>query len=140
MSGGERIEKESEPCKPTTSVAPTHFVRREDRGKTEIRSRVLPVRFTPVEYQQISEGSLASNISRSEYVRRAARGRKLPPPATPEVNRAAYEKLCRIGSRLNDVLEAIHDAENATAAAKVLAEVQGGLRTLGFKFLEGRRR
>ncbi len=130
-----RFGVSSEQCKPTTSIYdPTHFVRRENPNT---RSRVLPVRFTPTEHHEIQAKSLASSLSLSEYVRRAALQRKLPPSTAPEINRAVYEELCRIGNNLNQLVKAVHSGKAASVGLGLFEQLQGSLRTLGLQILGG---
>ncbi len=98
----------SEPCKPTTSFCgtPTRFARGD--ATRPARTAVVPVRLTPGERDGLQVKAKSSGLSLSEFIRRAALKRRLPPPPVPEINRRAYEELARIGNNLNQLLRAVH--------------------------------
>jgi Bacterial mobilisation protein (MobC) len=104
----DRQEKvRSEPCKPTTSFCETatHFVRGGDK---ETRTAVIPVRLTPTEHTHLKEVATTSRTTLSEFIRRAALKRRLPPPPVPEVNRQTYAELAKIGHNLNQLVRQLH--------------------------------
>lgn len=105
MDNGEVIEGRvsSEPCKPTTSVCErlAHCVRRREG---DVRSAVVPVRFTKGEREVLKGFADTHCLSLSEYVRALAFGRKLPRPAMPEINRQTYLEITRVGNNLNQLV------------------------------------
>ncbi|MGE4232031.1 MAG: hypothetical protein AB7F43_01765 [Bacteriovoracia bacterium] len=121
----------SEPCKPTTSVCgcPPHFVRGE--RKTE----VVPIRLTPAERDWLKCVAKNQALSLSEYIRRAALKRRLPPSPAPEINRKTYLELSRIGNNLNQLLRAIHAGEGASLHSSLLYELREALKQLAFEVL-----
>lgn len=125
----------SEPCKPTTSFCgtPTHFV----RGDTErpARTAVVPVRLTPGERDGIQANAQATGISLSEFLRRAALKRRLPPLAVPEVNRRTYEELARIGNNLNQLVRAVHGRAIRCVDGDLLGQLGDVVRQLALAVL-----
>lgn len=126
----------SEPCKPTTSACArsTHFVRRRN---AEIRSVVVPVRFTELERNSIKESASVRKLSVSAFIRTVVTGRKLPSPASPEVNRATYQELGRIGNNLNQLVRAIHGGLVTAIDKDFLQHLRHEIRNLGVQLLQG---
>ena len=65
------------------------------------RSAVVPIRLTPEERARLYKAAQRVCVSLSEFVRRAALSRRLPPTPVGEVNRETYRELCRIGNNVN---------------------------------------
>jgi len=126
----------SEPCKPTTSScpSPTHFVRRK---KTKARDAVVPVRFTPDERDRLKQSALASKVSLSEFIRRAALKRRLPPPPAPEINLKSYQELALIGNNLNQLVRAIHKGKCRRIDVNLIRELLWLVRETGMQLVGG---
>ena len=139
--GGKDIESgSSEPCSPTTSgsARPIHFVRRRlttAEAKAEIRNRVVPIRFTPAELLWLKEVSRSVQVSVSEYVRRAAFGRKLPPPPVSSVNRETYQELSRIGNNLNQFVREVHMGKTTPVDPHMLQELRAMVTSIGLQVI-----
>ena len=102
---------------------------------SEVRSRVVPIRFTPTEFLRLQEVSSNVQISVSECVRRAAFGRKLPPPPVPSINREAYVELSRIGNNLNQMVKRIHTGEVKIVNLPLVYQLQEEVKKVGLLFL-----
>jgi hypothetical protein len=76
--------------------------------KKDIRDKVIPVRFTALEQNFVKAVSAKFNISLSEFIRRSALQRRMPPQAVAEVNRKTYQELCRIGNNLNQLMRQLN--------------------------------
>lgn len=139
MDKGDLYEERvsSEPCKPTTSACArsTHFVRRRN---AETRSIVVPVRFTEAERNSVKESASVRKLSLSAFIRTIVTGRKLLSPASPEVNRATYQELGRIGNNLNQLVRAIHNGLVTAIDKELLQQLMVEIRSAGVQLLQGR--
>lgn len=78
------------------------------KDKTQnVRSCVVPVRFTPDERDGLKEKASKFHLSLSELIRRFSLRRKLP-PAIPEVNIKTYKELAAIGNNLNQLVRELY--------------------------------
>lgn len=73
------------------------------------RTKTVPIRFTPDEYEQICRKAEAVNLDFSKYIRQVALGQRLSPSPT-EITKKTYVELSRIGHNLNQLTKAIHQA------------------------------
>ena len=134
----EEVRVSSEPCKPTTSACarPTHFVR--GKRKVDVRSSVVPVRFTETERNTVKSFAEARRLSLSDFIRTVVLGRKLPHTAPPQVNLATYQELARIGNNLNQLLRAANSGKVKNVDRSLLEHLAGELRLLARYLLQGR--
>ena len=100
-----------------------------------IRSAVVPVRLTPEERERLKAQAQPSGMSLSEFVRRAALKRRMPPSAAPEVNRETYTQLCRIGNNLNQLMRAVNESRASGVDPGLLTELRGLVKEVGFQTL-----
>ena len=130
------VRVSSEPCKPTTSFCgrPAHFVRRKG---AQIRSAVVPVRFTQSERDTIKSLAESRRLSLSDFIRTVVLGRKLLPPVAAAINRSVYQELARIGNNLNQLVRAANSGTVTGCDSILLLKVQGEVRNLGFQLLRG---
>jgi len=101
----------------------------------QARSTVVPIRLTQIERDELQSKARDASVSLSEYVRRAAFLRRLPPRSVPEVNRETYVELARVGNNLNQLMRAIHEGRVQVLLPEALAQVQDVLtqfKELGF--------
>lgn len=127
----------SEPCHPTTSFDQnaTHFVRSEEQAH-ENRTAVVPIRFTRIERDTLRSNAREVHLSISEWVRRAALQRRLPPTTVPPINLDAYQELCRIGNNLNQLMRAYHSEGRAIPEIFTLLEsLRLMLKTVGMQLI-----
>ncbi|HLG18974.1 MAG TPA: plasmid mobilization relaxosome protein MobC [Bdellovibrionota bacterium] len=101
----------------------------------ELRSRVVPIRFTPAELSWLQESSRELRVSVSEYVRRAAFGRKLPLPPVPSVNRETYQELSRIGNNLSQLMRKIHSGMAMPIDPHMLQELRAMVTSIGLQVI-----
>ena len=83
----------------------------------------------------LSSEKLCDTTSLSEYVRRAAFLRRLPPRSVPEVNRETYVELARVGNNLNQLVRSIHEGSVQVLlpeAATQLQDILARFKELGF--------
>ncbi len=132
------VRVSSEPCKPTTSACgrPTHFVRR--KRKEDIRSAVVPVRFTEAEHATVKGFAEARRLSLSDFIRTMVLGRKLPHAAPPEVSRRVYHELGRIGNNLNRLVRSVNGGLATVVDHVLLHELSFEVRRLGQMLIQGR--
>ena len=132
------VRVSSEPCKPTTSACarPTHFVRR--KRKEDVRSSVIPVRFTEGERNTVKSFAKARRLSLSDFIRTVVLGRKLPHVSPPQINLMTYQELARIGNNLNQLLRAANSGKVKNVDQSLLEHLMGELRLLGRCLLHGR--
>ena len=141
----EKIEKlgvvqvSSEPCKPTTSACsrPTHFVR--GKRPEDLRSAVVPVRFTEAERDKILRFAEAHRLSLSDFIRTAALSKKLSRPGATAIDRSIYQELARIGNNLNQLVRAVNSRIVHCVEHKLLAELQTIVRQLGISLIQSPR-
>ena len=103
------------------------------------RSAVVPVRLTPEERDELVSRAREFRLSLSEWVRRAALSRRLPPKPAPEVNLRTYQELARVGNNLNQLVRALHRGEIAQTGLAQISELENlrallkeiGLQVLG---------
>ena len=102
-----------------------------------VRSAVVPIRFSVEERKALFERAKNFGVSLSEFVRRAALGRRMPPAPPPQINREIYEQLCRIGNNLNQVVRKIHEGAVSMDLELVgtLSELKAVVKDVGFKVL-----
>jgi len=125
----------------------THFVRKEklsqcltgrEWGFSMARSAVVPVRLTLEERELLHKKASDHRISLSEFIRRMALSRRLPPKPAPEVNKSTYQELARIGNNLNQLLRALHEGRIPfidTASLTELVELRRTLKLIGLQVL-----
>ena len=137
----EKVKEEewvgSEPCHPTTSTDEnaTHFVRSEEQARVN-RTAVVPIRFTSIERDTLRSNAREAHLSISEWVRRAALHRRLPPTTVPPINIDAYQELCRIGNNLNQLMRAYHSEGGAIPEFPTLLEsLRLMLKTVGMQLI-----
>jgi hypothetical protein len=102
------------------------------------RSAVVPVRLTPEERELLHKKASDHRISLSEFIRRMALSRRLPPKPAPEVNKSTYQELARIGNNLNQLLRALHEGRIPfidTASLTELVELRHALKLIGLQVL-----
>ncbi len=102
------------------------------------RKAVVPIRFSDEERALLYAQANAVGLSLSEFVRRSALKRRLPPPAASEVNRATYQELCRIGNNVNQALRAIHERKLTgvdRATLSLFSELRGLVKDIGMQVL-----
>ena len=117
----------SEPCHSTTSKDEnaTHFVRSAFQlaeKARDNRTAVVPIRFTVAERDHLRSNANEARLSLSEWVRRAALQRRMPPTTVPTINLDTYQELCRVGNNLNQMMRAIHSEGRAIPEVTVLLE------------------
>lgn len=102
-----------------------------------VRSAVVPIRFSKEERDSLFEQAKNFGISLSEFVRRAALKRRLPPAPPPQINREIYQELSRIGSNLNQVAKKINQGAVSVDLELVgtLSELRGVVKEVGLKVL-----
>src|SRR5271170_460134 len=102
-----------------------------------VRSAVIPVRFAPEERTALFEQAKKFGLSLSEFVRRAALKRRMPPAPPPQINRDLYQELSRIGNNLNQVARKIHEGAVSVDLELVstLTELRGVVKEVGMKVL-----
>ena len=85
------------------------------------RKRRTTVWLSPDEIEHVDEKASAANLSRAEFVRRAALGQRVA-GAVPDANRAAWAELARTTSNLNQLVYHLNTgSEAADADADILA-------------------
>jgi hypothetical protein len=102
------------------------------------RSAVIPVRLTPEERELLHKKASDHRISLSEFIRRMALSRRLPPKPAPEVNQNTYQELARIGNNLNQFLRALHEGKIPfvnPASLPELVELRRTLKLIGLQVL-----
>ncbi|AFZ15728.1 hypothetical protein Cri9333_4973 (plasmid) [Crinalium epipsammum PCC 9333] len=81
------------------------------RSDGAVRTIAWSVRFAADECDQLREKAYRAHTSVSEYIRRAALGRKVIEPAPPPaVNIQTYRELSSIGNNLNQLVAAVNRA------------------------------
>ena len=91
-----------------------------------VRSAVVPIRFSVEERKALFERAKNFGVSLSEFVRRSALGRRMPPAPPPQINREIYDQLCRIGNNLNQVARKIHEGASIDLElVTTLSELKG---------------
>lgn len=102
-----------------------------------LRSAVVPIRFSKEERDSLLSQAKSYGVSLSEFVRRAALKRRLPPAPPPQINRDIYQELSRIGNNLNQVARKIHQGAVAVELELVgtLTELKGVVKEVGMKVL-----
>ena len=73
------------------------------------RTRMVRIRFTEDEYAAVSQKAIASSLTLSELVRRAALEKPLPQPKS-EIEIATYEQLAKLGNNVNQLAKAANTA------------------------------
>lgn len=135
----ENVLVSSEPCHSTTSQdeTATHFVRSAfelAEERRDNRTAVVPIRFTISEREHLRANANEARLSLSEWVRRAALQRRMPPTTVPAVNLDTYQELCRVGNNLNQLMRAIHSEGRAIPEVITLLESLSLLvKTVGFQ-------
>lgn len=101
------------------------------------RSAVVPVRLSPEERQALFEKAKSVGVSLSEFVRRSALGRRMPPAPPPKINLDLYQQLSRIGNNLNQVARKIHEGTVLVDLELVstITELKGVVKEVGMKVL-----
>jgi hypothetical protein len=74
---------------------------------TGAKTKGLLVRFTHSEHLHIQSQAKNAELSMSEYVRRSALRRQLP-PLIPAINLETYRELGRIGTNVNQMAKAVN--------------------------------
>jgi hypothetical protein len=135
----EEMQVSSEPCKPTTSICgrPTHFVRR--KRPEDIRSAVVPVRFTETERDKILGYAEARRLSLSDFIRTAALSKKLSRPGATAIDRGIYQELARIGNNLNQLVRSVNSRIVHCVERQLLVELQTIVRQLGLSLIQSTR-
>ena len=102
-----------------------------------VRSAVVPIRFSKEERDSLFEQAKSFGVSLSEFVRRAALKRRLPPAPAPQINRDIYQELSRIGNNLNQVAKKIHEGAVSVDLELIgtLSELKGVVKSVGMKVL-----
>ena len=85
------------------------------------RTRMVRIRFTEDEYAAVSQKAIASQLTLSELVRRAALEKPLPQPKS-EMAIATYEQLARLGNNVNQLAKAANTAVKMGEEPKVSVE------------------
>lgn len=103
---------------------------RPPKTDAERRDYKVGVRFTEEERHQIEALAAACSLSFSEFVRKAALGRRLR-ATVPAVNREAWAELARVVSNLNQIAHRLNAAEGGAGdLAAVLAETREQVQAL----------
>ena len=84
------------------------------------RTRMVRIRFTEDEYAAVSQKAIASSLTLSELVRRAALEKPLPQPKSEMA--ATYEQLARLGNNVNQLAKAANTAVKMGYEPKVSVE------------------
>ncbi len=102
-----------------------------------VKSAVVPIRFSKEERDSLFEQAKSFGVSLSEFVRRAALKRRLPPAPAPQINRDIYQELSRIGNNLNQVAKKIHEGAVSVDLELIgtLSELKGVVKSVGMKVL-----
>jgi Bacterial mobilisation protein (MobC) len=102
-----------------------------------VRSEVVPIRFSKEERDSLLSQAKSFGVSLSEFVRRAALKRRLPPAPPPQINRDIYQELSRIGNNLNQVARKIHEGAVSVDLELVgtLTELKGVVKEVGMRVL-----
>lgn len=101
------------------------------------RSAVVPIRFSEDERKSLFEQAKSFGVSLSEFVRRAALKRRMPPLPPPQLNRDIYQELSRIGNNLNQVTRKINEGAVSVepGLAATLTELKSVVKEVGLKVL-----
>lgn len=73
------------------------------------RTKLVPIRLTPEEYERINHKAQAANLDFSKYMRQAALGQRLP-PVLSEIAIKTYAELGKVGNNLNQLTKAVNQA------------------------------
>lgn len=85
-----------------------------------LRKKTWGVRFAPDECSQLREKAYYAHTSVSEFIRRAALGRKVvEPPPPPAVNIQTYRELAKINNNLSRLVTTVDRAVNMGQGATV---------------------
>jgi len=82
---------------------------------------MVRIRFTEDEYAAVSQKAIASGLTLSELVRRAALEKPLPQPKS-EMAIATYEQLAKLGNNVNQLAKAANTAVKMGHEPKVTVE------------------
>ena len=93
------------------------------RNDGAVRTIAWSVRFAVDECDQLKEKAYQAHTSVSEFIRRAALGRKvISPPPPPAVNIQTYRELSSIGNNLNQLVAAVNRSVQMGQGATVDVE------------------
>lgn len=105
------------------------------------KTRTLGVRFTETEAALVSKKAKAAGLRPSAFIRQAALGRRISPPA-PEINREAWASLGKLAGNLNQILHHLNagfdTSMNADLLKTIRAEVQALRQSLLGRVNEGK--
>jgi len=100
------------------------------------RTAVVPVRLTPQERDELRRQAETHHVSLSDYIRRIALKRRMPPGCAPEVNRETYNQLRRVGNNLNQLAHSINSGSNPVGIdPNLLGELRALVKEIGFQVL-----
>ncbi len=101
------------------------------------RTAVVPVRFEPSEHLFLKQA--AGGLALSEYIRRAALGKRRLRRRIPAINREAYLELSRLSSNLNQLARACNVAlrrgDSLPLDIQMFANLQEMIRSLRFELI-----
>lgn len=86
-----------------------------------VRGRTVGVCVNTTELDTLRRYADSAGLSVSEWMRRIALSRYKPRPIMPEINRATYLELSRIGRNLNQLARLAHSG-SLTSASALLTE------------------
>ena len=99
------------------------------------RNAVIPIRVTSEERSLLKEAARAVNVSLSEFIRRLALKKRMPPVGVGKVNRETYSELCRIGNNLNQLVRAVNEGRALGVDLNLLAGLRTCIKEIGFQTL-----
>ena len=101
----------------------------------------IPIRVSADEKSDLKNLAKKTGLSVSEFIRRSALGKEIDPAIIiPEVNRATYSELSKIGTNLNQIAAKLNQDQmpdrdriinSLAACVKLTKEVRGQLVSVG---------
>lgn len=99
------------------------------------RTKVVPVRLSPEERDRLARLAKEHHVSLSDYIRRLALNRQMPPAAQPEINRETYRELSRIGNNLNQLTRALNSGVLQGVDLGLLQDIRNLVKQVGLQAL-----
>jgi len=101
------------------------------------KTRTLGVRFTETEAALVSQKAKAAGLRPSTFIRQAALGRRISPPA-PEINREAWAALGKLAGNLNQILHHLNSGFATGLDSNLIFKLRREVQTLRADLLGGK--